>query len=326
MQKVSHIHHLEDLALMNYQSAKSSLVALEQESYSIKYDGMPALVFGICPVEQKFFLSSKSYFNKTPKINYSVSDIHKNHGARSPGLVEKLEKLWPTMNEFYKNYPSLHKDSNIFQADLLFHKDIEDGSRTPNNITYKFKKRAHSVDYEMVLAIHTRYDRHGNAHPMGHHCDENTLCGRYYIPDKTITRFDNNGLISPKEYYDLEEAFSHISDESYEKTSLTNINVLLKEINSLVRNRIEINEQTLGDIVYKYNYPYEILRVYLALLRYKRSLIDYLDKRSSCGDLEMYIGDDQVGHEGYVTRSGGTFVKLVNRDIFSHANFEKFSG
>ena len=56
---------------------------------TMKYDGSPAVVFGKHPENGKFFVASKSAFNKNPKINHTHEDIQKNHG-HAPGLVQKL--------------------------------------------------------------------------------------------------------------------------------------------------------------------------------------------------------------------------------------------
>ena len=48
---------------------------------TVKWDGAPAIICGINPENGKFFVGTKSVFNKTPKINYNISDIRKNHGT-----------------------------------------------------------------------------------------------------------------------------------------------------------------------------------------------------------------------------------------------------
>ena len=48
---------------------------------SVKWDGAPAVFCGINPENGKFFVGTKSVFNKTPKINYNTSDIRRNHGG-----------------------------------------------------------------------------------------------------------------------------------------------------------------------------------------------------------------------------------------------------
>lgn len=319
MDKVDHIHHVEDLALIDYRSACAALSALQQQSYKIKYDGAPALVFGMCPEEDRFFLSTKSYFNKTPKINYSVADIYENHSKRSPGLAEKLVEIMPAMRKFYKDLRCLYKDTSIFQGDLLFYGTPEDGSFTPNTITYKFKGLENSwKDYTLGIALHTRYDnKTGISYQMGHLDDEGSN-HKVFMPQKEVWNYHDKALLRL-----VEDAFSNI--KLFDYTTLTRVNPSepIKEINYLIRNGIEINEQTLSSALYKYNYSSEILRFYLELLNYKRLLIEYLDNRTSYDNLKMFIGDKQIGHEGYVTRAGGSLTKLVHRDIFSYRNFEK---
>ena len=51
---------------------------------TVKWDG-PAIICGTNPENGKFFVGTKSVFNKTPKINYSISDIRKNHGTTGAG-------------------------------------------------------------------------------------------------------------------------------------------------------------------------------------------------------------------------------------------------
>ena len=45
---------------------------------SVKWDGAPAVFCGTNPENGKFFVGTKSVFNKTPKINYTPTDIRRN--------------------------------------------------------------------------------------------------------------------------------------------------------------------------------------------------------------------------------------------------------
>ena len=102
---------------------------------TVKWDGAPAVFAGTHPETKKFFVGSKSIFNKTPKINYTNSDIDKNHG-NSPGLASKLKVA-------LKNLKLLNI-KGIIQGDILYTDDttIEtiDGDEyitfRPNTITY----------------------------------------------------------------------------------------------------------------------------------------------------------------------------------------------
>jgi hypothetical protein len=48
---------------------------------TVKWDGAPAIICGTNPENGKFFVGTKSVFNKNPKINYTNADIRKNHSG-----------------------------------------------------------------------------------------------------------------------------------------------------------------------------------------------------------------------------------------------------
>ena len=145
--KNTHLEHLEDEIINNgYQgginaieflkSIRNMLVGSSRRklNLSVKWDGAPAVFCGVNPENGKFFVGSKSVFNVTPKINYTQSDIRKNH---SGGLVDKLSIC-------LKELPKLGI-RGVVQGDLLFTPgDIKKVSIrgedaiafTPNTITY----------------------------------------------------------------------------------------------------------------------------------------------------------------------------------------------
>ena len=101
---------------------------------SVKWDGAPAIIAGINPENGKFFVGTKSVFNVTPKINYTVGDIKKNHSG------QLANKLTIALRELAKL-----NITGILQGDFLFDKsDLKpatiDGENmitfTPNTITY----------------------------------------------------------------------------------------------------------------------------------------------------------------------------------------------
>ena len=148
MSKNTHLEHLEDSILLDgKQGAKDAFVFIDllantfsgkgSNSFKIttKWDGAPAIFCGIHPVVGKFFVGTKSIFNKSPKINFTAQDIDRNHGD-SPGLVEKLKVA-------LEYFPELGI-KGIAQGDLLFTDDTStktiDGKKQltfqPNTITY----------------------------------------------------------------------------------------------------------------------------------------------------------------------------------------------
>ena len=120
----THLTHLEELVLTQgpegYSKARGFLLSLlktlkgntsSKVQTSVKWDGAPAIFAGINPENGKFFVGTKSIFNKVPKINYTKEDIIKNHG-HAPGLVDKLTKALQYL-------PAL-KIKNILQGDFMF--------------------------------------------------------------------------------------------------------------------------------------------------------------------------------------------------------------
>ena len=146
-EKNTHIEHLED-DIINYgevggrnavnflKSIRDMLVGNSsgKVNVSVKWDGAPAIFCGTNPENGKFFVGTKSVFNVTPKVNYTNSDIRKNHdGNLATKLIVALKEL---------------KKLNIrgvVQGDLLFTpgeikkatiRGVPHIAFTPNTITY----------------------------------------------------------------------------------------------------------------------------------------------------------------------------------------------
>ena len=98
--KNTHLEHLEDNIINNgysggleavefLKSLRNMLLGSSRRkvNLSVKWDGAPAVFCGRNPENGKFFVGSKSIFNVNPKINYTVSDIRRNHAG---GLADKL--------------------------------------------------------------------------------------------------------------------------------------------------------------------------------------------------------------------------------------------
>jgi len=171
VEKLKHLEHVEDHIIhgghegvahaadtltdtLDFLSGKKTKTKITQ-----KYDGAPSIVFGVNPENGKFFVASKSAFNKNPKINYTDKDIEENHG-HAPGLVDKLKLA---LKELPKIMP---KKGGVYQGDLMYGKDdlVDNGdgySFTPNTITYTAKKGTERGDRaaaaQIGLVVHTKY-------------------------------------------------------------------------------------------------------------------------------------------------------------------------
>ncbi len=171
----THLTHLEELVLTQgqkgYDMARAFLLELLEElkgnvdsrvKTSVKWDGAPAIFAGINPENGKFFVGTKSIFNKEPKINYTPEDVQRNHG-HAPGLVDKLTKALQYL-------PPLGIQK-ILQGDFMFDdemiKTIEvDGEPhyafKPNTITYaapvESKLGQEIAESKFGIVFHTTYD------------------------------------------------------------------------------------------------------------------------------------------------------------------------
>ena len=139
----THLTHLEELVLTRgeegYEMARSFLLEMikvlrgdgdTKVSTSVKWDGAPAIFAGINPDNGKFFVGTKSIFNKDPKINYTLEDIKQNHG-HAPGLVDKLNKAL-----YY--LPSLGI-KKILQGDFMFDDGMLEVIDIDGESHYRFK-------------------------------------------------------------------------------------------------------------------------------------------------------------------------------------------
>ena len=168
----THLEHLEDEIINNGSSgARTSIEFLKSikkmlqggkggSNVSVKWDGAPAIFCGINPENGRFFVGTKSIFNATPKINYTVSDISRNHGG---ALADKLAVA-------LKYLPSLGI-KGVIQGDLLFTSDDKkmanvNGEKsivfTPNTITYAVPVASTSIfsrirSAKIGIIFHTSY-------------------------------------------------------------------------------------------------------------------------------------------------------------------------
>ena len=170
--KNTHLEHLEDNILNDGSQGGKEAVAflrslgemLDQGSaearVTVKWDGAPAIICGVNPDNGRFFVGTKSVFNKvSPKISYSENDVD---SLYPPGqLAEKLKAAY--------KYLSTLSIPNVVQGDLLFTDDKYEaviGGDTciafqPNTIVYAVPKDSdigQRIDNaKFGIVFHTQY-------------------------------------------------------------------------------------------------------------------------------------------------------------------------
>lgn len=178
--QLKHLTHLEDniihnghegvgVAAQHLDDVSSALEGKKTTTHiSTKFDGAPSIVFGTHPTTGRFFVGTKSVFNKTPKINYTPEDIDNNHG-HAPGLVDKLKQA---LEHLPKIMP---REGGVYQGDLMHTpEDIETKngmhSFTPNTITYSVPKDSaagkSTKNSKLGVVVHTKYSGAKNLEGM----------------------------------------------------------------------------------------------------------------------------------------------------------------
>ena len=172
--KRTHLEHIEDIVITDgYEGGKAVveyfrglLLTLkgsssEAMSVSVKWDGAPAVICGVNPDNNKFFVGTKSVFAKNAKINYTKKDIARNHGTDDLG--QKLLKCLVHLKKLAIR--------GVVQGDLLFtdedivRKNIGNKPHLtfkPNTITYAVPEGgelAQQIDRAKVgIIFHTTYN------------------------------------------------------------------------------------------------------------------------------------------------------------------------
>ena len=384
--KNTHLEHLEDEIINNgTQGARTSIEFLKSikkmlqggkggSNVSVKWDGAPAVFAGTNPENGRFFVGTKSIFNATPKINYTVSDISRNHGG---ALADKLAVA-------LKYLPSLGI-KGVLQGDLLFTDDkknaVVNGEKsivfTPNTITYAVP--ATSVDmYNRIRAakigiiFHTSYSgktMRGLKASFGASVGGLKSNKNIFFDDARYKQAQDPGFTKGEEkQFDailrMAEGSAYKAGAFIDKikkdkgplslgvqlktffntyiragTKIGNAKALTNNFEVFFRSRIqkEIKDKKTDKAKQKYTEILEagmkILRpnrqglyfaiaTYITLQRAKSLLLSKLNQIQSIGSfMRTSTGYKATNPEGYVAINKGNAVKLVDRLVFSRANF-----
>jgi hypothetical protein len=290
-----HIEHPEDTILTGDLSVLDSFLS---ECYlSVKIDGAPAIVWGTNPATGNFFVGTKSVFNKVKiKINESHEEIDANH----VGEVAKI------LHDCFDWLP--HTDG-IFQGDFIGFGGSDE--YTPNTITYKFPT---VIDQNIIVAPHTFYTaesdlRDAIAHPMKFTITDTVYC-KFVKPRARI--FSGNYITCAGSFGDISEPiqFAKVMAQNVQFVDDKQAKKIKQQLNACIReNRPVVNDD------------FDCDPLLLGLWALVKSIKD--DALFLCRNdgPEAYIGQDRIDSEGYVMHNEFGAYKLVNRRLFSYANF-----
>jgi len=250
-----HLEHLEDEVLNNgvagskaainfLRSLKDMLASSSESKVNVttKWDGAPAIICGVNPENNKFFVGTKGVFANNPKLNYTNADIDKNHPGE--GLNIKLKIA-------LKYLKKLNIDG-ILQGDMMFTKDdikkeTINGEKyitfQPNTLVYAIpedSKLAKTVlASQMGIVFHTAYSGGDTLADMksSFNIDIGNLKASKDVWYRDASFIDASGTATFTKQESLELA-GHISEAQR----------ILSQINSLTLNRISTSETFLMQI------------------------------------------------------------------------------
>ena len=290
-----HLEHPEDTILTGDLSVLDAFSDGMNNSYSVKIDGSPAIVWGTNPENGKFFVGTKSVFNKrTPKVNYTVQDIEKNHkdfGLQSI-LIRCLHCL-PRKEEV---------PFQVFQGDFIGFGGYRDYK--PNAISYTFSDVMHGG---VVVAPHTYYTgntlKDMNANPLSFVL----LSGRgadFIQPDAWLSELGADKDISQL------IGFARQMATLVDFATPTEAKYIKQDLNAYIRDGDEVVAEEFAN--------YQLVRLWLLVKDIKEQ---FMYRMRDNFDAECFIGNQYISGEGYVMAGDHGTYKLVDREVFSHYNF-----
>ena len=294
----THIEHPEDSILSG--DLRVLRWFTEDGNISVKIDGSPAIVWGTNPATKKFFVGTKSVFNKKLiKINHSHNEIDKNH----TGFVAEV------LHACFDNLP---KSKKVYQGDFIgFGGDY---IYRPNTITYRFDK---IIKQNIIIAPHTLYHvkqdlRDAVAVPI-----HKLPISRYKTRVKFVRPLaeihnDNESIRSKCNFARQMATLCEFPTKS------SVVNKIKKQLNACIREGLEVTDLIQEGIAITNKVDVNVIRLWKLVESIKLELFHYILVEDSIG---CEIAGHDVDHEGYVLENKfGTF-KIVDREVFSYHNF-----
>ena len=312
-----HITHPEDLTFDGKESVQNVIEVMrsafndfnqKDNIISVKYDGAPAIVFGTDVTNGRFFVCTKSVFNKKiKKICYTNDciDYYYSEKTNLRNILRLCLKYLPRV-------------AGIYQADFIGVGDGNLNEFTPNTITYKFDN---PPTEDIIMAVHTQY--------VGDNFDDMIA-----VPQSSLTMPGLNvhwvdGTVYYNEEAIFEQAFEYsmsaiidqlelINDDEFPvfktKTAKTQ---LMKLLNQHIREGRILNAE---DLSKQTGINMRVFELYELIANAKEILIN---RFLPCESVECFVNNRPANHEGIVIINIETcmMIKLVQRYAFSRSNF-----
>lgn len=372
--KLKHLEHAEDHIFHGgHEGVKHAIDTLDDVHNALsgnntdtkittKYDGSPSVVFGKHPETKKFFVASKSAFNKNPKINYTHADIEQNHG-HAPGLVTKLKSA-------LDNLPKVAPKTGVYQGDFMYDRaDVfKEGDHlkfAPNTIVYGAHKDSDQgkkiAKSKMGFVVHTKYSGtklddmkagfNVDHHNFNHHPDVNLVnpeisANHNYTPEmkREYNQHRNRALkmyasISSDVIDSLAKHSEHIKPyinstvrdgttptaEGYQKHLETRHNMETAKVktDAAKSSKAQKYNELINHVSANKTEFKKVFALHSHIQKAKDTLVNALGNPT---EFSHTVGGQEVKPEGFVAIKNGRPTKLVDRAEFSKLNFANNRG
>ena len=289
-----HLEHPEDTILTGDLSVLDWFLA--PSTMSVKIDGAPAIVWGTNPATGKFFVGTKSVFNKVKiKINHTHEEIDENHeGAVAIILHCALD--------------CLPRTEGIVQGDFIGFGG--DDTYQPNTVTYVFDQK---LEENIIVAPHTFYTTDGDLRDAEAH----PLCSWNF--ELNLRSTDKCRFIQPEAWMGDEDftdvvkfarMISQLSEFVDEKKAVQ----IRKVINTFLKINAVLDPEALAIAA---DCDVNLMRFWKLIHTIKMDMLSLCANNGPRAVISGVIVDG----EGYVRSNTYGMMKLIDRQVFSAVNF-----
>ena len=285
-----HIEHPEDSILTGDLTVLDWFV--NPGTLSVKIDGAPAIVWGINPANGEFFVGTKAVFNKVKiRIAHSHDEINQFYQGEVANILHACFDWLP------------HSDG-IFQGDFIgFGGDTE---YTPNTITYQFPE---VIREKIIIAPHTRYEANDDlrdswAIPLTVNLESTDCC--LFVKPEAYIQHDQISFADVEEICDFARQMSTACEFVTDKEAAK----IKQQINACIRAGEEVNPDD-------FDCDANLLRLWALVKSIKDDCLFLCRNQGPAA----YLYGNRIDAEGYVMTNEFGMFKLVNREVFSNANF-----
>ena len=286
--KNTHLEHPEDSILSGDLTVLDWFIS--NSDMSVKMDGKPAIVWGTDPATDTKFVGTKSVFNKKKiKIAHSHQEIDDLYDGEVATILHDC-------------FTYLPQYEGIVQGDFLGWGQGED-TVTPNTVTYVFPEL---IDQTIIVAPHTLYatdDAMKDAYTI------NDMVDMEMFDDTENVKFVQPGCWAVDKDFSDVIGFARQMAQLVDFASESEAASLKIALNKCIREGREIDPDEFNNS--------RLISYWFLVKSIKEDMLKLCRNNGP----RTYLGNRQCMGEGYVRTNEFGMFKLVNREVFSHANF-----